>query len=79
MPEIINRETLNGTKWEIIFNGFYASLFMNGNYSGYTFRSIEEAQAHLDAVDKRVSSTNRFTPCEIPADYYGVRGRYYGD
>ena len=76
---IINRETLNGTKWEIVFNGFYATLYMNGKYSGYTFRTIEEAQAHLDEVDERVSRPTTFAPCSIPADYYGVAGRYYGD
>ena len=75
----ITRTTLNGTDWEIVFDGFFAVLYINGQYSGYTFRTIDEAQAHLDAVDERVSSTNHFTPCEVPADYYGVRGRYYGD
>ena len=77
---IINRETLNGTKWEIVFDGFIAALYMNGHFSGYTFRTIEEAQAHLDAVDERCRTPKQeYKPVEIPADYYGVRGRYYGD
>ena len=76
---IINRETLNGTKWEIVYNGFYTSLYMNGSFSGYTFRTIEEAQAHLDAVDERVKTSVQFTPCEVPADYYRDCNRYYGD
>ena len=76
---IINRETLNGTKWEIVFNGFYTSLYMNGHFSGYTFRTIGEAQAHLDEVDERVKTPVQFTPCEVPANYYGDCNRYYGD
>ena len=76
---IIKRETLNGTKWEIVFNGFYASLYMNGHFSGHTFRTIEEANAHLDEVDERVKNPVQFVPCEIPADYYRDCNRYYGD
>ena len=41
---IINRETLNGTKWEIVFDGFIAALYMNGHFSGYTFRSPQEGR-----------------------------------
>ena len=74
-----NRTTLNGTKWEIVYDGFMAALYMSGHFSGYTFRTIEEAQAHLDAVDERVSRPMTFSACSIPADYYGVAGRYYGD
>lgn len=77
---IINRETLNGTKWEIVFNGFYASLYMNGNFSGYTFRTIEEANAHLDAVDARVRAPRMTTSALDCSSFYG-RGSniYYGD
>ena len=76
---IINRETLNGTKWEIVFDGFIASLYMNGHFSGYTFRTTEEANAHLDAIDERVRAPRHFVPCEVPADYYRDCNRYYGD
>ena len=78
--EIINRTTANGTKWEIVFDGFIAALYMNGHFSGYTFRSIEEAQAHLDAIDERVRSP-RIVESHIDcSDFYG-RGShiYYGD
>ena len=77
---IINRETLNGTKWEIVFNGFYASLYMNEHFSGYTFRTIEEAQAHLDAVDERVR-TPRSVETHIDCSSFYGRGSnvYYGD
>ena len=83
---IINRTTLNGAKWQIVpsFFGGY-SLFLENykkdgyHFSGYSFRTLEEAVAHLDKIDERVKNPIQFTPCEIPADYYGVRGMYYGD
>jgi len=80
-----NRTTLNGTEWQIIADNFGAALYMHNfgkegfHYSGYYFRSVAEAQAYLDKVDERVSNPVEFRPVEIPADYYGVRGRYYGD
>ena len=74
-----SRTTLNGTKWQIVADNFGAALYMNEKYSGYHFRSVEEANAHLDAIDERVSKPVQFSPCSIPADYYGVAGRYYGD
>jgi len=83
---IINRETLNGTKWQIVADNFGAALYMNNfgkdgyHFSGYWFRSIEEAQAHLDAIDERVKNPMPFTPCSDCSDFYG-RGSnvYYGD
>ena len=77
---IINRETLNGTKWEIVFNGFYATLFMNGKYSGFTFRSVEEANAHLDEVDER-SRTPQMALAPLDCSSFYGRGSnvYYGD
>ena len=81
-----NRVTLNGTKWEIVADDFGAALYINNfgkpgyHFSGHYFRSIEEAQAHLDAIDERfLAPKPEFKPVEIPADYYGVPGRYYGD
>lgn len=78
-PTIINRETLNGTKWEIVFNGYSAALYMNGYFSGYSFRSVDEANAHLDDIDERIKTSVQFTPCDCNG-YYG-RGSnvYYGD
>ena len=77
---IINRTTANGTKWEIVYDGFFAALYMNGHFSGYTFRTIEEAQAHLDAVDERVLNPRVFTTTLDCSSFYG-RGSndYYGD
>lgn len=79
MNTSIKRQTLNGTQWEIVADNFGAALYMNGRYSGYYFRSIEEANAHLDAIDERVKTPAQFTPCEVPADYYRDCNRYYGD
>ena len=83
---IIKRTTLNGAKWQIIpsFFGGYALYLENYkkdgyHFSGYTFKTLEDAMAHLDKVDERVKNPMQFPPCEIPADYYGVAGRYYGD
>ena len=76
---LINRTTANGTKWEIVYDGFIAALYMNGHFSGYTFRTIEEAQAHLDAIDARVRAQREFSPAAVPADYYNDCNRYYGD
>ena len=79
------RTTLNGTKWQIVADKFGAALYLNNydkpgfHYSGYYFGSIAEANAYLDKIDERVAHPIEFKPCEIPADYYGVAGRYYGD
>lgn len=82
---VINRTTLNGTKWQIAADKYGAALYLNNfgkegfHFSGDWFRTVEEAQAHLDAIDERVKNPVVFTACEVPADYYGVAGRYYGD
>lgn len=76
---IINRETLNGTKWEIVFDGFIAALYMHNSFSGYSFRSIEQAQAHLDAIDERVKTSIPFTPCDCSSFYGRGSNVYYGD
>ena len=74
-----NRETKNGINWTIVVDEYGVSLYRGDQFSGYWFRTLEEAHAHLDAIDQRVQTPVQFTPCEVPADYYGVRGRYYGD
>lgn len=77
---VINRTTLNGTKWEIVVSNYGAALYMNGMYSGYYFKSLEEAQAHLDEVDERVKSPYQFSSHLDCSNFYG-RGSnvYYGD
>ena len=83
---IINRTTLNGAKWQIVVDGWGASLYLSNfdkpgyHFSGDIFGTVEEAQAHLDAIDDRVKNPEPFAEhYDIPDDYYGVRGRYYGD
>ena len=82
---ITYRKTLNGTEWQIVKDFLGVALFLKNynkegyHFSGYCFKSVEEANAHLDKIDERVSNSEEFKPCAIPADYYGVAGRYYGD
>lgn len=77
---VINRTTLNGTKWEIVVSNYGASLYMNGKYSGYYFNSLEEAQAHLDEIDERVKNPYQYSAPLDCSSFYG-RGSnvYYGD
>lgn len=82
---ITYRKTLNGTEWQIVEDFLGVALFLKNynkegyHFSGYCFKSVEEANAHLDKIDERVCNPVEFKPCAIPADYYGVAGRYYGD
>ena len=76
---IINRETLNGTKWEIVFNGGIAALYMNGYFSGLTFCSVEEAQAHLDKIDERVRAPRKVAALDCSSFYGRGSNVYYGD
>lgn len=49
METVINRTTLNGTKWQIIADNYGAALYLNNfgkpgyHYSGYWFRTVAEA------------------------------------
>lgn len=80
MNTTIKRETSNGIRWEIIADNFGAALYMNGKYSGYYFRSIEEAQAHLDAIEERLRAPRMAYAALDSSSFYG-RGSnvYYGD
>lgn len=83
---LINRTTLNGTKWQIVADNHGASLYMGNfgkdgyHYSGYWFRSVEEAQAHLDEVDERTKNPFQF-PSPLDCNSFYGRGSnvYYGD
>ena len=84
--EITYRTTLNGAQWQIVKDFLDVSLFLKNfdkdgyHFSGYIFHSVEEANRFLDKIDERISNPQpSFFPCEVPSDYYGVRGRYYGD
>ena len=83
--EITYRTTLNGAQWQIVKDFLGVSLYLkNHNNDGYhfygeIFRSVEEATRFLDKIDERISNPQPAIACEIPANYYGVAGRYYGD
>ena len=83
---IINRTTLNGTNWQIVADNHGAALYMGNfgkdgyHFSGYWFRTIEEAQAHLDAVDERVRAPRMVnTPLDCSSFYGRGSNVYYGD
>ncbi|MCR5463186.1 MAG: hypothetical protein K6F06_01425 [Bacteroidales bacterium] len=83
---IINRTTLNGAQWQIVKDFLGVALFLKNynkegyHFSGYCFKSIEEANAHLDAINERTKHPEQFTPCTDCSGFYG-RGSnvYYGD
>lgn len=81
-----NRTTLNGARWQIVADKYGAALYLHNfdkdgfHFSGNYFKTMAEANEYLDRIDERTKNPVRWTPCTtIPADYYGVPGRYYGD
>lgn len=81
-----NRTTLNGARWQIVVDKHGAALYLHNfdkdgfHFSGNYFNTMAEANEYLDRVDERTKNPVHWTPCTtIPADYYGVPGRYYGD
>lgn len=83
---IINRTTLNATKWQIVADVYGAALYIENHgkdgyhFSGRFFKGTEEANAYLDKIDEKVlAPVQAFTPSAVPADYYGRPGCYYGD
>ena len=79
------RTTLNGTKWMLETDKFGCALMIQNwnndgfHFSGNYFRSEAEAQAYLDGIDKACVEPKKVEVFEVPADYYGVANRYYGD
>jgi len=82
---VINRTTLNGYDWQIVADKFGAALMLKNynkegyHFSGNHFRTIEEANAYLNKIDEKYLKPEPVASFEVPADYYGVAGRYYGD
>ena len=70
------RTTLNGITWFIVADNFGAA---REQYSGYTFRTIEEAQAHLNAVDERVTAPREVAALDCNSFYGRGSNVYYGD
>jgi hypothetical protein len=81
----IYRTTLNGTKWMLEIDKFGCALMIQNwnsegfHFSGNYYRSEAEANAYLDGIDKAYLEPQKIEKYEIPDDYYGVAGRYYGD
>ncbi|HIR82944.1 MAG TPA: hypothetical protein IAC98_04045 [Candidatus Cryptobacteroides pullicola] len=80
------RITLNGTEWMIESDKWGCALYLRANrnaefhFSGDWFRSVAEANAYLDEVDRKVvTRMPSVADVIIPATYYGEPGRYYGD
>ena len=80
------RTTCNGTEWILEEDKFGCALYLRTNgseeyhFSGEWFRTVEEAEYYLDEVNRRVGVIRpSCTDAVIPADYYGMTGRYYGD
>lgn len=80
-----SRTTKNGTEWQII-NGFFGgfTLLMKNykgefQFSGYTFKTIEEAQKHLDSVDENSTRQWNFTSSDASSFYGRGSNVYYGD
>ena len=80
-----SRTTKNGTDWMIVPNFFGGCTLLMKNYkgefqfSGYTFKTIEDAQKHLDGVDERSSRKWNTTPLDASSFYGRGSNVYYGD
>ena len=90
MERTLERKSLNGftyqfVEWMLMGRTTVSTYFKmekdtKFSRSTKTFNTLEEANAWVDELDaKALAPKPVFTPCEIPSDYYGVRGRYYGD
>lgn len=89
MEKTINRTLLNGRKYEfvewMIFGHTTVSTYCEWdgkmNHIGMTFNNLEEAEKWCDERDYEYLHpvVKEEVPFTVPDDYYGVRGRYYGD
>lgn len=83
--ETTYRTTLNGTKWMLKGDRLGCALMMQNwnndgfHFSGDFFATEAEAHAFLDGIDQSCAEPRKNEAIEIPADYYGVANRYYGD
>ena len=74
----------NGYRYQFVeFLGHiitYAWWDEKWNHIGRDFKNFDEAITWVKHFDEPVESASTMDfPIEIPDDYYGVRGRYYGD
>ncbi len=90
MERTLERKSLNGftyqfVEWDYCGRTIVSTYFNMENDTKFsrnskTFNTLEEANAWVDELDAKVLAPKpEFKPCTIPDDYYGVRGRYFGD
>ena len=89
MERTLERKSLNGftyrfVEWKIFGHTTVSTYFKMENDADFsrctrTFNSLEEANAWVDELDAPKLKNVKYIPLEVPADYYGVPGRYYGD
>ena len=78
----IEMTTTDGRKYQFVQSfcdmvSTYAWYDNKFNHISKTFKSMDEAAAWIEELNK--PQVWEPVKMEIPADYYGVRGRYYGD
>lgn len=83
MEKRIERTTADGRRYMFVetfphFISTYAWYDNKFNHICKDFRTFEEAEAWVRKFDEPVKES-RYIETIIPDDYYGVRGRYYGD
>ena len=90
MERTLERKSLNGftyqfAEWMLMGRTIVSTYYKmekdtKFSHSTKTFNTLEEANAWVDGLDAAALAPKpEYKPVEIPADYYGVRGRYYGD
>ena len=90
MERTLERKSLNGftyqfVEWMLFGKPMVSTYFKMEKDTKFsrnskTFNTLEEANAWVDELDAKVLAPKQESkPLEIPANYYGVRGRYYGD
>jgi len=90
MEKTIERKSLNGftyrfVEWMLFGKPIVSTYFKMEKDTQFSlcsksFNSLEEANSWIDELDAAVLAPKQeYVPVDFPADYYGVRGRYYGD
>ncbi len=70
--------------WNHIITYYWDKNFQDWRQNSRTFKTMEEAVDWAESFGKYEPKEIKITPeymkaFEVPDDYYGVRGRYYGD
>lgn len=80
----MERELKNGKKYrfEQLFSDFIkAYCFYDGKWNplAVDFRSWEEVELWCDKLEYNFEHPQVWKPAEVPQDYYGREGVYFGD